>query len=157
MVFGIPNVLFLFMLGGTISFATSLAQRLFSHPEQSKIWRKEIAEWNAELRKARKEGDKKQLEKVMKKQQYIFQIQGKMTWSSMKVSLVFIVPLLIMWQLLTGLLVTEAFIAFFPGVGPNIPIPIIGNIGPIFWWYLLASMFSGTMFSHAFGLTTVPE
>jgi uncharacterized membrane protein (DUF106 family) len=155
MLYGIPNAVFLFMLSGTIAFLTSLANRLLSNPEQNKIWRKEIAEWNSELRKARKEGDKKQIEKLMKKQQYIFQIQGKMTWSSMKVSLIFIVPLFIVWNLLGSVLSDPTRVALFPGVGWTIPVPYFG--GSIIWWYLLSSMFFGTIFSHVFGLTTISE
>jgi len=153
-IFGIPSALFLFMLAAIVSLLTSFANRLLSNPEQNKAWRKEISDWNNELRKARKEGDKKQMEKLMKKQQYIFQLQGKMSWNSMKVSLIFFVPLLIIWQVLNGALRGQN-IAFFPGVGGSLPVPYFGL--PVIWWYLLSSLFFSTMLTHAFGLTAVSE
>lgn len=154
MILGIQNALFLFILAGSISLITSLANRFLSNPEQNKIWRKEISEWNSALRKARKEKDEKQVEKLMKKQQHIFQIQGKMSWNSMKVSLIFLVPLLLVWQVLGNSLKNQT-IALFPGVGGSLPIPIFG--APIYWWYLLSSLFFSTMFTHALGLTQMSE
>jgi uncharacterized membrane protein (DUF106 family) len=92
----------------------------------------------------------------MKKQQYIMKLQSKMMWQSMKVSLLFLVPLLIMWQLLGGFF-TGVDIAVFPGLGPNISLPLGITFGSLFWWYLLSSFLSGTVFSHAFGIIEVSE
>jgi len=146
------STLFFLLLAATISFLTSLANRLLTDPEKSKAWRKEIAEWNAELRKARRDGDKKRIEKLMKKQQYILQLQGKMSWQTMKVFLLFFIPLLIIWQALGGFYQQNP-IAYFPGVGPVLPIPLFGN--SLIWWYMLCSFFFSTTFSHLLGLVSV--
>ncbi len=157
----IPSAtLFMLSLAAGISLLTSLANRLLTNPKQSKEWRREIAEWNADFRKAQKEGDKKVLEKSMKKQKHIMQLQSKMMWQQMKVTLIFIVPLILIWQFLGGFFSipnTGRFvpIAYFPGVGPDLPLPIF-NVSFI-WWYLLCSMFFGTTFSHLFGLVEVTE
>lgn len=148
------STIFIFLLALTISLLTSLANRLLTNPKQLKAWRKEIAEWNSELRKAQREGDKKRIEKLMKKQQYILQIQAKMSWQSMKVMLLFLVPLLIMWQILGGFYSTRP-VAYFPGVGASIGIPLFSN--SLVWWYMLCSFLFGTIFSHLFGLTGVSE
>jgi uncharacterized membrane protein (DUF106 family) len=91
---------------------------------------------------------------LMKKQQYMMQLQSKMMWQSMKVSLLFLIPLLIMWQLL-GQFFAGKPVAIFPGAGPILPIPIFS--GSLLWWYLLCSLLSGTTFSHVLGITEVSE
>jgi uncharacterized membrane protein (DUF106 family) len=152
------STIFIFLLAAAISLLTSLANRLLTNPEESKARRKEIAEWNTELRKAQKNKDKKRIEKLMKKQQYILQLQSKMMWQSMKVMLLFFIPLILMWQILNGFYQNTP-IAFFPGLSDNsgtITIPLIGmQFNSLIWWYLLSSFLFGTVFSHLFGLVSV--
>lgn len=150
------STLFIFALSAAISLLTTLANRFLSNPEQAKAVRKEVGEWNKELREAQRNKDKKTVDKLMKKQQYIMKLQSKMMWQSMKVSLLFLVPLLIMWQLLGGFF-TGVDIAVLPGLGPNISLPLGITLGSLFWWYLLSSFLSGTVFSHAFGIIEVSE
>jgi uncharacterized membrane protein (DUF106 family) len=128
--------------------------RLITNPEKSKASRKEVTEWNKQLREAQRAKDKKTVEKLMKKQQYIMQLQTKMMWNSMKVSLLFLIPLLLMWNLLGGFY-SNIPIAIFPGLGSTLPLPIFNT--PLIWWYLLSSLLFGTAFSHIFGLTEVSE
>jgi uncharacterized membrane protein (DUF106 family) len=148
------STLFILALAALISLLTTLVNRRFTNPEQSKAWRTEISDWNKELRSAQKSKDKKALDKAMKKQQQIMKLQSKMMWQSMKVSLLFLVPLFIMWQVLGGFY-GLAPIAFFPGVGSNLPIPIFNY--SLIWWYLLCSILFGTAFQHAFKLVEVTE
>ena len=150
------STLFLFALSVGISLLTTLANRFLSNPEQAKAVRKEVGEWNKELREAQRSKDKKTVDKLMKKQQYIMKLQSKMMWQSMKVSLLFLIPLLIMWQLLGGFF-AGVDIAVFPGLGPNISLPVGITLSSLFWWYLLSSFLSGTVFSHVFGITEVSE
>lgn len=148
------STIFMFLLAALISFLTSLANRLLTDPEKTKASRKEIMEWNTELRQAQKEGDKKRLDKVMKKQKQILQLQTKMTWQSMKVTLIFFIPLILIWQFL-GASFSGHDIAYLPGVGANLPLPLFSV--SLIWWYLLCSMLFGTIFSHVFGLIEVSE
>jgi len=148
------STIFMFLLAALISFLTSLANRLLTDPEKTKASRKEIMEWNTELRQAQKEGDKKRLDKVMKKQKQILQLQTKMTWQSMKVTLIFFIPLILIWQFL-GASFHGYDIAYLPGVGANLPLPLFSV--SLIWWYLLCSMLFGTIFSHVFGLIEVSE
>ena len=152
------STIFMFLLAALISLLTSLTNRLLTNPEKSRAWRKEIADWNKEFREAKRSGDNKRLDKVMKKQKQILQLQSKMTWQSMKVTLIFFVPLILIWQLLGGFFSRAGqplAIAYFPGVGPILPIPLF-NVSLI-WWYLLCSMMFGTIFSHVFGIIEVSE
>ncbi len=151
------STLFMFLLALAISLLTSLVNRLLANPEQSKAARKEVAEWQAELKAAQRSGDKKTTERLMKKQKQIFQLQSKMTWQSMKVSLIFIVPLFLIWQFLGTTFQGEAGkLAYMPGIGTDISL-IIMNFPPLIWWYLLCSMLFGTIFSHVFGIIEVSE
>jgi uncharacterized membrane protein (DUF106 family) len=148
------STLLLFGLAASISLLTSLANRLLTNPEKSKASRKEISEWNSQLRKAQRAGDKKTVEKLMKKQQHILQLQSKMSWQQLKVTFLFFIPLLIIWSSL-GPFFAGSHIAYFPGLGEKIQLPLLGAISPVIWWYLLSSFFFGTLFSHVFGLTEV--
>lgn len=153
------STLFIFLLAATISLLTSLANRLLTDPEKTKAWRKEISDWNTESREAQKSGDKKRIERTAKKQQYILQLQSKMMWQSMKVMLLFIVPLFLMWQFLGGFY-RDVSIAYLPGISnPEtgvITIPIVGMpFHSLIWWYLLCSFLFGTVFSHLFGLVSM--
>ena len=120
------STIFILLLALAITSLTSLANRLLTDPEKSKAWRKEITEWNSELRKAKRNGDKKRVEKLMKKQQQILQLQSKMMWQSTKVMLMFFVPLIIIWQILGGDYGSTS-VAYFPGIGPILPIPLFSN------------------------------
>ncbi|MCD6432249.1 DUF106 domain-containing protein [Candidatus Bathyarchaeota archaeon] len=146
------STFFMLFLALVITLATSVANRLLTDPEKMKAWRKEISEWNKELREARRANDKKRIEKLMKKQQYILQLQGKMSWQTMKVSLMFFIPILIVWQALIGFY-GNSQIAYFPGIGATLPIPMFGL--SMIWWYMLCSFLFSTIFSHLLGLTGV--
>jgi uncharacterized membrane protein (DUF106 family) len=148
------STFFIFGLAALVSFLTTFVNRRFTNPEKSRAWRKEISDWNKDLREAQKSKDKKTLEKVMKKQQYIMKLQSKMMWQSMKVSLLFIVPLFLMWQILGGFY-QSAPIAILPGVGATLPLPIFSS--SLIWWYLLCSLLFGTAFQHVFRLIEVSE
>lgn len=146
------STVFIFMLAAAITFLMSLANRLLSDPEQIKAWRKEVQEYSEQLRKAQKKGDKKQIDKLMKKQQYILQLNQKISWQSMKVTFLFIIPLFVVWHFL-GAIYGPKDIAYFPGVGPTLPIPLFGV--SLYWWYLLCSFLFNAVFSHLLGLLSV--
>jgi len=148
------STLFMLLLGALISFLTSLANRLLTDPEKSKAMRREVADWSSQLRKAQKDDDKKTVEKLMKKQKQIMQLQTKMSWQQMKVTLIFLIPLFIIWQFL-GAFYYGRSVAYFPGIGPDLPLPIFNT--SLIWWYLLCSMFFGTIFTHLFGVIEVSE
>ena len=152
----IPNAtIFISLLALLLTFITSLVNRLLTNKEKMTAWRKETSEWQKEFNEARKSGDKKTLEKVMRKQKQIMQIQSKMFTHQMKISLIFIVPFFLFWTWLNGLYVvvkdgtpTAVAVAFLPGFG----------LIPVFYWYLLCSLSFGALFTRLLGLGTgAPE
>ncbi len=131
-----------------LTFVTSLANRLLTNKEQRDAWRREISAWNDEFKKARKSGDKKLLAKIQKQQPRIMKLQSKMAWQSMKVSLIFFVPILLLWQFLIGYYVVDGLptvIAYLPWFDGPLQLTIV-------WWYPLCSLTCGVIFSHIFGL-----
>jgi len=148
------STLFLFSIAVLMSFLTTLVNRLLTDPKKMKAQRKEISEWNKELRLAQRSKDSKAVEKLMKKQKYMMGLQSKTMWQSMKVSLLFLVPLFLMWSFLGGFYSGRS-IAYFPGLGPTLPLPIFNT--SLIWWYLLCSMLFGTVFQHALGMIEVSE
>lgn len=149
------STLFFFLLAATITFLMTLANRLFMDPEKLKAWRKEISDYYRQLREAQKSGDKKLMEKLMKRQQYILQLNAKISWQSTKVMLIFLIPLWIVWFFLGGMY-GGAEIAYLPGVGWHLYIPLLPwPITSLFWWYMLCSFLFSTLFSHIFGLVSV--
>ncbi len=62
------STLLMFAIALGISLLTTLVNRLLSNPEKAKIWRKEVGDWNKELRDAQRAKDKKTVDKLMKKQ-----------------------------------------------------------------------------------------
>jgi len=132
--------IFVLLLSAFLTFLTSLANRLLTNPEQLKAWRKEIKDWTDTFKEAQRSKDAKKLAKVEKQKNRIMKLQQKMSWQSMKVSLLFFVPFLIMWQMLIS--IYRGPVAFLPGFGPL----------PLVLWYLICSMFFSTIFSRAFGV-----
>jgi uncharacterized membrane protein (DUF106 family) len=149
------STIFVVGLALLLTFITSMVNRLLTNKEQLASWRKELSAWQEELSKARKSGDKKLLDKAIRKQKQIMQIQSKMFTQQMKVSLIFIVPFFLFWTWLNSvpfeyiIIVNNApvdyhFVAFLPGFGGL----------TVFYWYLFCSLAFGTMFSHILGIGT---
>jgi len=132
------------LLGIGLTFVTSLANRLLTNREQINAWRREVSAWNAEFKKARKSGEKKLLAKVQKQQSRIMKIQSKMAWKQMRVSLIFFVPILLLWQFLIGYY-GPTVLAHLPWFGGTLQMTVV-------WWYPLCSLTSGILFSRLFGL-----
>ncbi|MGB9134479.1 MAG: EMC3/TMCO1 family protein [Candidatus Bathyarchaeia archaeon] len=132
--------IFVLILALSLTFITTAVNRLLTHPEQLRQWREEIKTWTSEYKEAYKSKDKKKLAQAEKQKKRVMQLQQKMSWQSMKVSLLFFVPLLIVWQFLIG--VYKGPVAFLPGMGAI----------PIVLWYLLCSVFFSTLLSKIFGV-----
>lgn len=127
-----------------ITLCTSLANRLLTNRKQLNTWRREISQWTSDFNEARKSGDKKLLAKVKRQQPRITKLQSKMMWQSMKVSLLFMVPFLLIWQALGGFYGGN-IVAYLPWFGGEWALPI-------FYWYLICSFLFGTLFARVFGL-----
>ncbi|MDH5783765.1 MAG: EMC3/TMCO1 family protein [Candidatus Bathyarchaeota archaeon] len=160
------STVFILVLAMLMTFLTSFINRLLTKEEQLKqlrAWRGEVSVWNADLRKARRSGDKKLLQKVMKKEKRIRQIQMKMASQSfrqMKTIPIFMILFVFVWLPLTGriplpfLYGTQLLEAPFSSGGVVAYLPWFGGVLPLdlFGWYFLCSIAFGAFFTRVFGL-----
>jgi uncharacterized membrane protein (DUF106 family) len=129
-----------------VSFATSATNRLLTNREQLRDWNKEISQWRSESMKAARSGDKKLMAKVKKQEKHVMQLQSRMMWQSMKTSLFWMVPMLLLWYVvLPQLIEVSKTVAFLPWIGPTLQLNVI-------LWYLLCSFLAGIIFNRLFGL-----
>lgn len=138
------STFFILCLAMLLTFVMSLANRLLTNREQLNAWRREVAAWTAEFKKARSSDDKKLLAKVQRQQPRIMKLQSKMLWQSMKVSIIFFVPIILLWQFLIGFFGSEP-VARLPWFDGTLKMSIV-------WWYPLCSLTCGFLFSRIFGL-----
>ncbi|HML03453.1 MAG TPA: EMC3/TMCO1 family protein [Candidatus Bathyarchaeia archaeon] len=150
------STIFVLLLAILLTAVTSVANRLLTNREQMASWRKTISEWQEEFNQARKSGDKKLLEKAMKKQKQVMQIQSKMFTQQMKVTLIFIVPFFLFWTWLNSV----GFNFNGPAGKPDHVVALLpGFLGSggltVFYWYLICSLALGALFAHLLGIGTM--
>jgi uncharacterized membrane protein (DUF106 family) len=143
----IPNsTFFVILMAFGVSLATSATNRLLTNREQLKDWNKEISQWRSESMKAARSGDKKLMAKVKKQEKHVMQLQSKMMWQSMKTSLFWMVPMLLLWYVvLPQLIDVSKTVASLPWIGGPLYLNVI-------LWYLLCSFLAGIVFNRLFGL-----
>jgi uncharacterized membrane protein (DUF106 family) len=96
---------------------------------------------------AAKSGNQRAIDKAQKKQQEVMGQQSKMSMDRMKISLLFMIPFLLIWQLL-GSFFGNIIIAYFPFDFPMVPKELsVAN------WYLICSFASSVIISRLLGLT----
>jgi uncharacterized membrane protein (DUF106 family) len=100
---------------------------------------KEMAEWRSQQMAAARANDKKQLEKLKKKESQMMNMQKKM-FKPQLIQLSFTVVYFVIWPVLTGFFPDA--VAYIPGFGPV----------PFYIWYLLCSLFFGTLASRIIGI-----
>jgi len=97
----IPNSTLLILgVAATLSLITNLSNRFLVDIKKMKAVMKEVNAWRKEFEEAKKSKNKQLLAKVMKKQQAIMTLQGKMMWDRMKISLLFLLPFWLVFMIL---------------------------------------------------------
>jgi uncharacterized membrane protein (DUF106 family) len=100
-----------------------------------------------QMMEAAKNGNQRAIDKAQKKQQEVMGQQSKMSMDRLKISFFFMIPFLLIWQLL-GSFFGNTIIAHFPFQFPFIPMDLsVAN------WYLLCSFASSIIISRLLGLT----
>jgi len=137
------STIFIFLFSLAISLLISGTQKLLTDTSQLMAWRREIAEWTSKYQAALKSRDKKRIEKLKKKEARIMDLQKKTLWHSMKVSIIFFIPILLIWQFFLIPIFGGAPVAYLPGFGPL-------DLGV---WYIICSFTCSTLIQKALGLT----
>jgi uncharacterized membrane protein (DUF106 family) len=135
----------LMLVAVSISFANSSINRILISRiigwNRYKVIRKEIADFQAQTRKALRSKDKKLSEKIKKREPQIMQMQKKMAKPQFIMLGVSFSYILVWWFLLTPFYGWD-IVAYIPGYGGV----------NIIWWYMLCSMFSGIISSRILGI-----
>ena len=112
--------------------------------EQYRVMQKEMAEYRSETMAAARANDKKQMEKLKKKQSQINSMQTKMLKPQLVqigISFVYIV----VWLVILTPTFGQTPVAYVPGYGP---------IGVVIW-YPMASLFLGLLASRIIGVMPI--
>ncbi len=145
-----PPIATLIIMGisAGIAFLNSGVYRvLISHFvgwEQYHIMQREMAEFRSESMAAARSNDKKQMEKIKKKQSQMNNMQAKMLKPQMLnfgISFVY----LIVWFLVLTPTFGNTTMAFVPGFGPI----------PVFYWYPICSLFFGLVSQRIVGILPI--
>src|SRR5919109_3176920 len=84
----------LIVIGGALllSLISMTANRFLVDYKMMANYRREFSQWSQAVRKARKDGDEKQLDKLMKRQSAVMKMQSKATLEQFKTYPVTLVP-----------------------------------------------------------------
>jgi len=133
--------------------------------QQYRVMQKEMAEYRRETMAAARANDKKQMEKLKKKQSQINHMQSKMMKPQMLqfgISFVY----LIVWFLVLIPTFGTTPMAFIPGIGTIANSQyIVGGVAqepvlnaiPVFYWYPICSLFFGLLSSRIIGIMPIEQ
>jgi uncharacterized membrane protein (DUF106 family) len=140
--------------------------------EQYRVMQKEMAEYRSETMAAMRANDKKQVEKLKKKDSQIKNMQAKMMKPQLVqfgISFVY----LIVWFLVLTPSFHNAPMALIPGIGTIASSqlwvnghlwvnavgvsPLIPNAIPVFYWYPICSLFFGLLSSRIIGIMPIEQ
>ena len=138
-----------------LSLIAMLANRFLVNYKMVASYRREYMNWMNAVRKARKEGDEKQLDKLMKRQSAVMKMSSRATLEQLKTYPITIVPFYLIYAVLGHALSSTQYVANAPFLFPFAT--IIGNgvaAGlPLFFWYLVCSFTISVPLSRIFGVS----
>ena len=100
-----------------------------------------------ELMDATRSGNQRKIDKAQKRQNELMQQQSKMSMDRMRSSMLFTIPMLLVWPSL-GRFFGDTIVAYFPFDFPYIPREF-----SFIQWYLLCSFSMNVILNRVFGLT----
>ncbi len=133
--------------------------------EQYRVMQKEMAEHRSETMAAMRANDKKQIERLKKKDSQIKNMQAKMMKPQLVqfgISFVY----LIVWFLVLTPTFGSTPMAFIPGIGTianahyvvnGVAVPAISGAVPVFYWYPICSLFLGLLSSRIIGIMPIEQ
>jgi len=121
--------------------------------DQYKSMQKEMAEWRSQQMAAARANDKKQLEKLKKKESQIMNMQKQMAKPQLilfGLSFLYIV----VWIFLLTPTFGATTVAYFPGFDNTLIFGPHGSMG-VFYWYPICSFLFGTLASKIMGIISI--
>lgn len=144
-----PNsAIFIFSVSLTLNLAMMAAYRLLVDINQLRENDMKIRKHMKELKDAEKRGDRRSLKKLRRIEPRINKLQTLNAKQRSKVSLLFMVPLMVIYLIL-NVVFTGSNVAKLP-----FALPFVGsNELPFAWWYLICHFTFYTLLSRLVGLT----
>jgi len=138
----------IFLIAAIIAFANTAVNRVlinyFVGWEQYRVMQKEMNEYRQETMAAARANDKKQIEKLKKRQSQINSMQSKMIKPQMvQLGISFIY--LIVWFLVLTPYFGARSLVYLPGIGAI----------PVVYWYPICSFFLGVLGSRILGIMPI--
>ncbi len=140
-----------------LSLMTSSANRFLVNYKMVMNSRREYMAWTQAVRKAKKEGDEKQLDKLMKRQSAMVKMSTRANLEQMKTTAITFVPLLLVYRVLLAAFPLTTAVAFsplfFPGAAVTTDVFKAGaGFFSMVYWYFLSSFAIGIPLSRLFGV-----
>lgn len=156
------------IIAAAIAFLNSGINRVlinyFVGWEQYRVMQKEMSEYRSETMKAMRANDKKQVEKLKKRESQVKNMQAKMVKPQMVQFGISFVYLIVWFLVLTPTFGPQPM-AYIPGLGTiagahNVVNGIVGtsaipNAIPVFYWYPICSFFFGLLSSRILGIMPI--
>ena len=155
--YSIPESTFI-VIGAALllSLMTTGANRFLVDYKTVNKNRREFMAWQQAVKKARKDGDEKQLDKLMKRQASVMKMSSRATLEQMKTTAITFIPLLLMYNVLITAFPYDMAVAFSPIIIPGASTTASGAASflSIVYWYFLSSFAISIPLSRLFGVQT---
>ena len=138
-----------------LSLIAMSANRFLVNYKMVANYRREYMNWMNAVRKARKEGDEKQLDKLMKRQTSVMKMSSRATLEQLKTYPITIIPFYLIYAILGYALGSLVAVAYSPFVIPFASITSGGYAAvlSLFFWYLICSFAISIPLSRIFGVS----
>jgi uncharacterized membrane protein (DUF106 family) len=137
-----------------LSLIAMLANRFLVNYKMVASNRQEYMNWSKAVMKARKDGDQKQLDKLMRRQAAMTKMQSRAMIEQLKTYPITIAPFYLIYQVLVYALSSTPYPAYAPFLFPFASI-ISGGVAaglPLFFWYLVCSFTISIPLTRIFGI-----
>jgi len=140
-----------------LSLMTSSANRFLVNYKMVTSYRREYMSWTQAVRKAKKDGDEKQLDKLLRKQSAMVKMSTRANLEQMKTTAITFVPLLLLYRVLFSAFPSTTAVAYSPLFLPGAATAFgffahgVGFISMVYW-YFLSSFAIGIPLSRLFGI-----
>jgi len=145
------DAILIFSIATVIAFINTGLNRVlinyFIGWEQYRVMQKEMNEYRSETMAAMRANDKKQVEKLKKRESQIKNMQAKMMKPQMVQFGFSFVYIIIWFFVLTPYFKTTPMV-YLPGIGPH---PVL----PVLYWYPICSFFLGLLASRLIGIMPI--
>lgn len=143
------------VLGAAIilSLITMSANRFLVNYKMIASSRREYMAWTSAVRKAKKEGDEKALEKLMRRQSAMMKMSSRSTFEQFKTYPITIIPFLLIYYTVVRA-IGSIPVAYAPFMLPFASVTTNGmfSVLSLFFWYLICSFTLSVPLSRLFGV-----